>query len=156
MDTVKIDITQLKAREEELHRATQKQSFYLRFSLQKFGQLRPLIVKKNSRGEYDVIDGSKLLKEMRYLGFTSVECKVLHEALCETTCWCHLNLLFLEVAEENVASMIHGLIKNKGLAYAQNNLPIDNDTVTHYYELFEFIWKEYMEDKKTNQMSLFS
>ena len=155
MERVILKITDIREPKNVLHRVTQEERFYLQKSIALYGQTRSVIVQKDAQGLWGVVDGWVLLREMSYAGYTEAECAVLPENQDAVVCWAHLNLQNFEVAEENVAENIHKLIKEKGMKYALNNLPVDSDMVAHYNELFEFVWKEFISADKKTQLSIF-
>lgn len=62
-----------------------------------------------------------------------------------------LNLGTQIIDEANLAEMVSKLRKVMDLRDLQNTLPIKKELVEHYIELFNFIFKEYIQTKEENE-----
>lgn len=160
MELIKIEHIRIEHPKYKEHEDTAINS-KLKKSIVKNGQLKNIVVHRDSKDNYLLIEGESILRIMKELGETKIWCKVLQKMD-------EYNMLKLKVILNDttfpvdyvsLAEIVNKMRSLMPFSDNLNDLPYTKAQIDKFKHIFEFDWEQFEEDKKTmvdpNQMSMF-
>jgi hypothetical protein len=131
----------------------------LKKSLIKYGQLKNIVVHREKKDEYTLVEGSAILATMKELGHQKIWCKVITESEYEEIkARIILNDTLYPIDFTELAKTINHVRKIMPFSDHLNDLPYDRHQIDKFKHIFDFDWDQFEEEKKTmidpNQISI--
>lgn len=125
-------------------------------SLQKFGQLQPIIVRQLDDEIYEIVNGYHRFEAMKELGYTEIEVKDLGKIDFDQAVAIALQTEDTKIPIDNVelASLINTLVtEEKPIEYWSELLPYDAELIKSKIELINFDFSQYEKEQQGASLS---
>lgn len=160
MELIKIENIRVEYQQYKEHDNLQM-SAKLKRSITKFGQLKNVVVYRESKDKYVLIEGHKILETMKQLEHTEIWAAIINEKAE----YQHLKLkvilndVVFPIDYVGLAEIVNKMRSLMPYSDNLNDLPYTKAQIDKFKHIFDFNWEQFEEDKKTmldpNQVSMF-